>query len=572
MSAILTGIGPIGARQINRNLYVGHNDLITIQAAVTAAARAGGIFTVYIPPEYAGTDEPATVTGGSLSINLMDERDGQRQGYTWNGTHYVPSDFEPLGVIRADLITANEIEASDATFDTATVDDSPVRTFANTPDGPGQGMVWPTIGIPVSLGSTWQNPSIDPASLAIWPATGIPVSTGAAWGASIPAANVPLLDAAINNFTGEINASYVHSTGAMASDGGYFTNGGETSIAPNGNIATPGTGTFGGLLTAGNITTSGNGSFGGALTVTGEIDSSYVHSTGAMASDGGYFTNGGATSITPNGNIATPGTGTFGGLLTGGNGLTVTGAISFASGTFTISPTTGNLTSSGSATFGATLTVGGQILASGQIHTTSSVACDGGFITNGGNTLITGTGNITTTGAGSFGGNLGVTGNITTPGVGTFGAVSAGSPGINTTGGVTATVGFFTSGTKAFRIPHPLDDQKTLTHVSLEGPEIGVYYRGEGATIGGWAEITLPDYFEALTMKENRTVLLTALFEEDEEPIGSIAASRVKEGKFRVWSGLPTQKFYWEVKAVRQDIGPLEVEQDRAEGVESAKA
>ena len=503
MSAILTGIGPIGARQINRNLYVGHNDLITIQAAVTAAARAGGIFTVYIPPEYAGTDEPATVTGGSLSINLMDERDGQRQGYTWNGTHYVPSNFEPLGVIRADLITANEIEASDATFDTATVDDSPVRTFANTPDGPGQGMIWPTIGIPVSLGSTWQHPSIDPASLAIWPATGIPVSTGAAWGTSIPAANVPLLDAGINNFAGEINASYVHSTGAMASDGGYFTKGGETSIAPNGNIATPGTGTFGGLLTA-------------------------------------------------------------------GNGLTVTGAISFASGTFTISPTTGNLTSSGSATFGATLTVGGQILASGQIHTTSSVACDGGFITNGGNTLITGTGNITTTGAGSFGGNLGVTGNIITPGVGIFGAVSAGSPGINTTGGVTATVGFFTSGTKAFRITHPLDDQKTLTHVSLEGPEIGVYYRGEGATIGGWAEITLPDYFEALTMKENRTVLLTALFEEDEEPIGSIAASRVKEGKFRVWSGLPTQKFYWEVKAVRQDIGPLEVEQDRAEGVESA--
>jgi hypothetical protein len=46
-----------------------------------------------------------------------------------------------------------------------------------------------------------------------------------------------------------------------------------------------------------------------------------------------------------------------------------------------------------------------------------------------------------------------------------------------------------------------------------------------------------------------------------------LAASRVKEGKFKVWSGLPTQKFYWEVKAVRADIEPLEVEPMKRERI-----
>ena len=119
--------------------------------------------------------------------------------------------------------------------------------------------------------------------------------------------------------------------------------------------------------------------------------------------------------------------------------------------------------------------------------------------------------------------------------------------------------GTITAGTKSFRIPHPLDETKDLTHSCLEGPEIAVFYRGEGVTTGGWAEITLPDYFEALTMPEGRTVLLTALFEQDDEPISALAASRVKDGRFKVWSGLPIQKFYWEVKAIRADKPALEV-------------
>jgi hypothetical protein len=50
------------------------------------------------------------------------------------------------------------------------VDNSPVRTFANTADSP-EGMIWPTVGIPVSTGTSWVNPSIDPATI---PRLGLP--------------------------------------------------------------------------------------------------------------------------------------------------------------------------------------------------------------------------------------------------------------------------------------------------------------------------------------------------------------------------------------------------------------
>jgi hypothetical protein len=119
------------------------------------------------------------------------------------------------------------------------------------------------------------------------------------------------------------------------------------------------------------------------------------------------------------------------------------------------------------------------------------------------------------------------------------------------------------SGAKSFRITHPRDETKYLTHSCLEGPENGVYYRGEGMTTDSWAEITLPDYFEALTLKEGRTVYLTPLFEDDAEIIGTVAASRVVDGRFRVWSAVPSQKFYWEVMAVRGDVPELQVVQDR---------
>jgi hypothetical protein len=149
-----------------------------------------------------------------------------------------------------------------------------------------------------------------------------------------------------------------------------------------------------------------------------------------------------------------------------------------------------------------------------------------------------------------------------------FSDILIGTAGSNVTLGAASTTvhvnGTFTATTKNFKIPHPLAPQdKYLIHSCLEGPEITVYYRGETVTANGQAEVTLPDYFEALTSSTDRSVLLTQIFEDDSEAIiGSntfsmLMASRVKDGKFKIRSSEPVAKVWWEVKAVRRDVDPL---------------
>lgn len=120
---------------------------------------------------------------------------------------------------------------------------------------------------------------------------------------------------------------------------------------------------------------------------------------------------------------------------------------------------------------------------------------------------------------------------------------------------------------KQFAIDHPLDapdatQRRQLIHAALEGPENGVYYRGEGRLDNGTATVELPAYFEALTRAEGRTVQLTPVFEDD-EPVSALAAGRVRDGAFRVRTvdGSPAaHAFHWQVTAIRADLEPLAVE------------
>jgi hypothetical protein len=126
--------------------------------------------------------------------------------------------------------------------------------------------------------------------------------------------------------------------------------------------------------------------------------------------------------------------------------------------------------------------------------------------------------------------------------------------------------GTLTATTKNFEIEYPLDPDKQLVHSSLEGPEVAVFYRGEGQLKDGQISVTLPSYFEALTRAEGRTVLLTPQFKGN-EPISNLAASKVENGQFQVKAldnQNPSQKFYWEVKAVRADVPPLQVEKTKS--------
>ena len=118
--------------------------------------------------------------------------------------------------------------------------------------------------------------------------------------------------------------------------------------------------------------------------------------------------------------------------------------------------------------------------------------------------------------------------------------------------------GSITGASKSFNIPHPKKKGKRLIHGCIEGPELAVYYRGTARLKDGAAEIELPEYFEALTRKQGRTVQLTCV-----DQIGGLCASSVKNGKFTVRGERPRQKFHWQVTAVRKDQKRLQVERDQ---------
>jgi hypothetical protein len=109
---------------------------------------------------------------------------------------------------------------------------------------------------------------------------------------------------------------------------------------------------------------------------------------------------------------------------------------------------------------------------------------------------------------------------------------------------------------KFFRIAHPTIPGNDLIHACLEGPESAVYYRGRGRLREGRATVRLPEYFEALTRPEGRTVTLTAI---GREPF-LLSYEDVAQGAFRVHGTKPDGEFSWEIKAVRADVDRLEAE------------
>jgi hypothetical protein len=114
---------------------------------------------------------------------------------------------------------------------------------------------------------------------------------------------------------------------------------------------------------------------------------------------------------------------------------------------------------------------------------------------------------------------------------------------------------------KSFVITHPLDKEKYLIHSCLEGPEAGVYYRGEGEIKedNTTTTITLPNYINKLCMKDEYTVTVTPIFDYDEKDFTThnlnnikLMASTVKDGKFKVYG--TKCKFNWVVFGKRFSI------------------
>jgi hypothetical protein len=102
---------------------------------------------------------------------------------------------------------------------------------------------------------------------------------------------------------------------------------------------------------------------------------------------------------------------------------------------------------------------------------------------------------------------------------------------------------------KSFVIDHPTDEDKYLVHACLEGPEAGVYYRGEGKIVDNLSTtIDLPDYVKHLATEF--TVQLTRIYPG--KKVAPLYAGRVKNNSFTVYG--ENCEFYWQVTGKRFDI------------------
>ena len=106
---------------------------------------------------------------------------------------------------------------------------------------------------------------------------------------------------------------------------------------------------------------------------------------------------------------------------------------------------------------------------------------------------------------------------------------------------------------KPFDIKHPSKEGYRLRYACIEGPEVGVYYRGR---VRGEKIIKLPDYWKDLVDVESISVQL--------QPIGSHQDIIVKrwDDQFiylQAQGGMPVNCFY-HVYAARKDVNPLYVE------------
>ena len=104
-----------------------------------------------------------------------------------------------------------------------------------------------------------------------------------------------------------------------------------------------------------------------------------------------------------------------------------------------------------------------------------------------------------------------------------------------------------------FDIKHPSKEGYRLRYACIEGPEVGVYYRGR---VRGEKIIKLPDYWKDLVDVESISVQL--------QPIGAHQDVIVKrwDDQFiylQAQGGMPVNCFY-HVYAARKDVNPLYVE------------
>ncbi len=105
-------------------------------------------------------------------------------------------------------------------------------------------------------------------------------------------------------------------------------------------------------------------------------------------------------------------------------------------------------------------------------------------------------------------------------------------------------------GAKTFVIDHPIDPERYLVHACLEGPESGVYYRGEAELKNGETWVELPAYVSRLA--RNLTVQLTQINSNRDDGFARLRAGHITGQGFPVYGD--ACQFAWHVFGTRADI------------------
>lgn len=111
------------------------------------------------------------------------------------------------------------------------------------------------------------------------------------------------------------------------------------------------------------------------------------------------------------------------------------------------------------------------------------------------------------------------------------------------------------SGTKSFRIDHPLDPtNKYLLHYSTESPTPQNFYTGNVVTDAqGKAWVTLPDYFHEINV--NFKYQLTVVDDSESTQFVQVKVGKeIANGRFLIMSSAPRTKVSWRVDADRNDL------------------
>jgi hypothetical protein len=105
------------------------------------------------------------------------------------------------------------------------------------------------------------------------------------------------------------------------------------------------------------------------------------------------------------------------------------------------------------------------------------------------------------------------------------------------------------SGTKNFRIDHPLDPaNRYLYHFSMESDEVLNVYSGNVTTDEeGYASVTLPDWFETINKDYRYQLTVVGTFAQ------AIIAEKIHNNRFVIETNEPGVEVSWQVTAVRND-------------------